>query len=71
MTVLEEQFLDKRVTIKVPARDDFGNLTNRLTEVSGVCKFIGKNELIGWELQVTINRTPFEVKHITHITLNE
>lgn len=61
-----EQFLGKRVSFKTQSRDNYGKLTNDMIEVVGKCTFIGNNKFLG-HLQITIDRTPFEVKHITHI----
>lgn len=66
---MEEQFLDKVIIAKIKARDNTGKLTNKLIEVCGKCTFIGPNINLGWPLQVTIDRTPFEIEHITHIRL--
>lgn len=69
--VLQEQFLNKRVKIQIPLRDEKGNehLT-KLNTVMGDCSWIGENKIL-WpgKIQVTIGRAPFVVKHINHIEL--
>jgi hypothetical protein len=68
MKILEDQFLGKLISIQTPERDNFGNITpHKFIEVKGICQFIGENEMLGCPLQVTIDRTPYEIKHITHI----
>lgn len=67
--VLQEQFLGKKVEIKIAERDNFGKETNHLIPIQGVVQWIGENELWPDMIQVTINRTPFTIKHISHIKL--
>jgi hypothetical protein len=42
---------------------------NKFGIIRGVCTFIGENKILNWPLQVTIDRTPVEVKHINHIKI--
>lgn len=72
MTVLEEIFLNKRVEVKIPYRDEFGKqVPGKFDTAVGICKFIGENKWLGIPLQITIDRTPFEVKHINDVKLWE
>lgn len=68
MVVLEDMFLGKDVEIKILDRDQQGKITpNNFTTVTGKCNFIGPNRFLNIPLQVTINRTPYEVKHVNDI----
>jgi len=53
----------------VPKRDNFGKETNELIAVEGECKFIGENEFLDIPLQVTINRMPLRIKHLSEVVL--
>ncbi len=68
-SILSEQFLGKKVILSIPMRDESGKESKRMTTTIGKCTYIGDNEILGWALQVTIDRTPYEVKHINDIEL--
>jgi hypothetical protein len=70
MTALEEIFLNKTIEVPFPYRDERGKIVpNKFGIIRGVCTFIGENKILNWPLQVTIDRTPVEVKHINHIKI--
>lgn len=59
---LQDKFMGKLVKIKGavknhPARGEKG-YENDL-DVVGVVNYIGRNDKLGWPLQVTLNRTPY------------
>jgi hypothetical protein len=69
--ILQEQFLNKRVEIQIPARNEKGiNHPTQLTIIAGNCSWVGENKIL-WpgQIQVTIDRTPCIIKHINHIKL--
>lgn len=60
--------LNKRVEITIQARDDKGKLIpNKYTQATGICTFVGENKWLNWPLQVTINRTPFQIRSLKDI----
>lgn len=68
--ILQEQFLNKRITVPIPERDNKGKvIPNKFQQCSGTCQFIGSNPFLGWDLQVTVDGTPIQVKHINEIKL--
>ena len=70
MTPLEEIFLNKKVLIKIPFRDNAGKeIPGKFDTTGGICTFIGPNDFMGYELQVTIDRTPFKINHINDIKI--
>lgn len=68
-SILQDQFLDKEVEVQIPERDNFGRQTNKMIVLQGKCVWIGENELLEIPLQLTLNRMPITVKHITYIKL--
>lgn len=70
-TILEQQFLNKRILIPVPERDQKGKLIPTKTiNIAGQCTFIGSNETLGWDIQVTLDdQMPVQVSHINDIKL--
>jgi hypothetical protein len=65
---MRETLIGKKVSVNIPDRvfsriKGYSNTTN----IVGVCNFFGYNEFIpGWDLQITIDRTP-----INNIKINE
>ena len=58
--------------VKNAARDNKGKLIpGKYIEVGGIIEYLGPNEYLGWPLQVTINRCPFELDKITDIQIVE
>jgi hypothetical protein len=56
--------------VPIAERDQRGKIMpNRFTTCAGVCTFIGSNEIMGWELQVTIDLMPLSVKHVNDIQI--
>jgi hypothetical protein len=68
--ILNDQFLGKRITLPVPARDNYGKvIPNKFVEAAGQCTFIGTNTVFEWELHVDIENMPVRVRHINDIKL--
>jgi hypothetical protein len=68
--LLEDQFLNKRITVPIPERDNKGKvITNKFQQCTGICQYIGSNPFMKWDLQVTVDGTPIQVRHINDITL--
>lgn len=54
------EFIGKKIEILIPARDDRGKeIKGRFVPVQGRCTFAGPNELLGIDMQITLERTPF------------
>ena len=69
-TLLEQQFLNKRISVPIPDRDQNGKtIPNWFVQCTGICTFIGSNHIMGWEIQVTVGSTPIPVKHINDIQI--
>jgi hypothetical protein len=68
-SILEQQYLNKFVSIKTNQRDNKGNIIpNQFFTVSGYCTYIGANQYLNWNLQVTLdNLTPYKINHINDI----
>jgi hypothetical protein len=64
-----EHIIGKRIRVKVYNRDHMGKITKDKGWVHGKCEFIGPNLMLDWPLQVTIDRTPYTVDHITDIEI--
>jgi hypothetical protein len=70
LSILQEQFLNKKITVPVLERDQRGRtIPNKYTTASGQCTFIGSNPVLGYDLQVTIDGMPIQIKHINDISL--
>lgn len=70
LSILQDQFLNKRITVVVPERDNNGRtIPNKFTTCSGLCTFIGSNNVLQWDIQVTVDGMPIQVKHINDIVL--
>jgi hypothetical protein len=68
--ILTDQFLNKRVEVKVLEKDKFGkDIPNKYVWLGGQCTFIGENEFLNIPLQINIDNHPVWVQHITDITL--
>lgn len=65
---IRETLIGKKVTIEIPDKvfskiKGYSNTTN----IVGICNFFGYNEFLPeWDLQITIDRTPYN-----NIKLNE
>lgn len=71
-TVLKQQFLNKWIVIPIIERDQRGkNIPNKYTTCAGRCTFIGSNQIMGWELQVTVDGMPLAVRHLNDIVIQE
>lgn len=71
-STLEDIFLNKRVIVKYPLRDNNGKIVpGKFTTAGGICQQIGPNPHLGIDLQVVIDRTPVQVSHINDIQLVE
>ena len=69
-TVLEQQFFNKKITVPVPARNDYGKIIpNKFQHCTGTCTYIGDNQYLKWDIQVTIDRMPIKINHINDIVL--
>lgn len=69
-SLLIQQFLNKRIIVPITERDNRGKtIPNKFTTASGQCTFIGSNNVLGWEIQVTVDGMPIQVKHINDIVL--
>jgi hypothetical protein len=68
--LLKDQFLDKRIEIKVLEKDKFGNdISNQYVWIGGQCTFIGENEFLNIPLQVNIDNHPVWINHINDIRI--
>ncbi|NJO63636.1 MAG: hypothetical protein HC836_37240 [Richelia sp. RM2_1_2] len=71
--ILQEQFINKRVHVKIRSRDKRGkelpHNQNEFDIAGGVCTFIGANDLLSIPLQINLNDHPIRVEHVNHITL--
>lgn len=64
-TLLKEQFLGKRIEVKMPATP-----TQAAYNVVGMCTFIGNNEYFpSFGLQVTVDRLPIKNVEVQNISL--
>jgi len=54
------------VRIKPPFIND---KTGNKDPIVGKLDFLGPNNYLGWELQVTIDRTPYQIKSLSQIEL--
>jgi len=71
LSVLQDQFLNKRITVPVNERDNRGKIIpNKYTTASGQCTFIGSNPYLNYDIQVTVDGMPIQIKHINDIVLN-
>jgi hypothetical protein len=68
--LLNKRYLGKTLRIKVKSEFKMQKqvLGNSYT-VTGTCNFIGRNETLGWEHQVTLNRTPFTLDSFDNIEI--
>jgi len=58
--------------VKNAARDDKGKLIpGKVIEVSGTIEYLGPNEVMGWPLQITIDRCPYELDKVTDFRIIE
>ena len=58
--------------VKNAARDDKGKLIpGKFIEVGGTIEYLGPNKFLGWELQITIDRCPFELEKVTDFRIIE
>ena len=70
LSILQDQFLNKYITVPVPERDNYGRtIPNKTVDIAGQCTFIGENKIMGWEIQVTVDLMPIQIKHINNIRL--
>ena len=70
LSVLQDQFLNKRITVPVNERDNRGRIIpNKFTTCSGQCTFIGSNQFLNWDIQVIVDGMPIHIKHINDIVL--
>lgn len=68
--ILQDQFLNKRIAVVVPERDNKGKIIpNKNSTMYGVCTYIGENKTLGWEIQVNVNHTPIQLKHVNDISV--
>lgn len=51
------KYLGKKVSVKIGK-----------TEYVGICKFIGKPELLSWPLQITIDRMPLQIDSLNQVS---
>jgi hypothetical protein len=71
LSILQDQFLNKKITVVIPELDNRGKIIpNKYTTASGICQYIGSNNVLGYQLQVTIDGMPIQINHINDITLN-
>lgn len=71
-TLLQTEFLNKVLLVPVAERDNWGKvIPNRFVDCAGQCTFIGSNQFMGWDLQVTVDGLPVVVKHINDIKIIE
>lgn len=63
------KMLGKRVEAKIQARDEKGKLSTSFTTVSGLCTFVGKNEILSWPFQITIDRCPFQIRSLQDVKI--
>lgn len=69
--ILQDQFLNKRITVPIPERDNRGRtIPNKYTTASGICQYIGSNNVLGYDIQVTVDGMPLQIRHINDIVLN-
>lgn len=62
----DKQLIGSIVRVRPPFIND---KTNNKDPVVGSLDFIGPNNYLGWELQVTIDRTPYQIKSLSQIEL--
>jgi len=70
--ILNDQFLNKRVLVRVLERDKFGkNIPDSFVWIGGICTFIGSNRLLKIDLQINLENHPVWIKHISDIKISE
>jgi hypothetical protein len=70
LLILQDQFLNKKITVPIPERDNSGKtIPNKFQQCTGICSYIGPNNTLNWDIQVTVDGTPIQVKHINDIKL--
>lgn len=42
-----------------------------VNNICGVLQFVGPNEFLGWELQVTVNRMPIKINSLEEIKIQK
>ena len=58
--------------VKNAARDDKGKLIpGKIIEVGGIIDYLGPNNYLGWPLQITIDRCPYEMDKVTDMRIVE
>lgn len=63
---MEKNLIGSRVKISPPFVNDKVGIKEPIV---GILEFIGPNKFLGWELQVTVNRMPLQIKSVSQIKI--
>lgn len=67
---LWNELVGKLVQTKLPLRDNNCKIIKgKYDTIVGPCNYIGPNEYLGYQLQITVGGMPIEVIHINDIVL--
>lgn len=65
-------YLNKKVEVKIPKRDDKGKLNGKFTTIVGICKSEPqRNEILDIPLQIVVDRMPIILESLKDIKILE
>jgi len=64
-----QNFLNKRVEVLVLGRNDQGKRSVEFVKVAGLCTYIGENKLLGYPLEIIVDRMPIQLSNINQVKL--
>lgn len=70
-SVLNQEFLNKRISIPIPERDNRGRIIpNRFVQCTGTCNYIGNIPVYGeTDIYIVLDGMPILVRHMNDIVL--
>ncbi len=64
-----QKFLNKRVEVSTTNRDPYGRKSSELIKICGLCTYIGENKLLGYPLEIIVDRMPIQLNNINQVKL--
>lgn len=64
-----KDFLNKKVIVKAPGRDENGSTSMEIIEIHGLCTFVGENKILGYPLEIIVDRMPIQLTNINQVKL--
>lgn len=64
--MMYSEFIGKRVRVKNCIKPCY---SDSYRDVVGNCTFFGPNKELGWDLQITVDRTPLKINNINQVSL--